>query len=229
MTALALSCRELTVHWRGRRVLGPLDLDIEAGEKVALHGGAGTGKSALLQAVVRRDAYDRDLRLSGRVLLGERDVRAERRLATLRQRVGLVPPFPTMLPGSVYDNVAFAPRMRGVTDQGALDAIVERSLRTAALWTDVRDRLGAAATAFSVGQQQRIAIARAIAQKPGLLLLDQPFALLDDGTARLLETTLVELPDTTVVLATPSERRASRFAPRVIALDPDERRAGHGG
>ncbi|TNE92155.1 MAG: ATP-binding cassette domain-containing protein [Deltaproteobacteria bacterium] len=227
MNALGIEARELKVRWRGRLVLGPLDLDIGAGERVSLHGAAGSGKSALFQALVRRDAYDRDLRVRGSLRLGSMDVLGERRLSHLRQRVGLVPPFPTMLPGTVYDNVAFAPRMRGVEDRGALDALVEQALRTAALWTQVRDRLDAPATEFSVGEQQRIAMARAMAQQPGVLLLDQPFALLDDATARLLEATLYELPDTTVVLATPDERRASRFSPRVIELG-GQQKVAHG-
>ncbi|MCO4746844.1 MAG: ATP-binding cassette domain-containing protein [Proteobacteria bacterium] len=218
MNALSVDCSALEVRWRGRLVLGPLQLAIDAGERVSLHGSSGSGKSGLFQAIVRRDAYDRDLRVTGRLSIGGQSAFAERRLDRHRRRVGMVTAFPTMLPGTVYDNVAFAPRMAGLRDRSAVDARVEAALRTAAVWEDVKDRLSEPPTRFSAGQQQRITIARALAQQPGLLLLDQPFTLLDTVTAQTLESALQQLPDTTIIMATPDERRASRFAARVVEL-----------
>lgn len=219
MNGVSLSCDGVSVRWRGRPVLGPLDLEVEPGERLSLLGGAGTGKTGLFQAVVRRDSYDADLRVSGSIRVDGRPVDTGWSLLSLRRRVGFVTPFPTMLPGSVYDNVAFPARVCGERSRSALNSLVERALRTASVWDDVRERLDAPATNFSVGEQQRVAIARAIAQRPGLLLLDQPFALLDEGTGRQVEESLFELPDTTVILATPDQRRASRFSPRVVELE----------
>jgi phosphate transport system ATP-binding protein len=216
--ALSVRCAGLSVSWRSRVVLGPLDLEVGAGERVALLGGSGSGKTGLFQAMVRRDSYDEDLAVTGDLRINERSILSSWPLLALRRQVGFVTPFPVMLPGSVYDNVTFPLRMRGERSQSVINGVVEQALRTAKAWESVRERLSDPATDFSVGEQQRVAIARAVAQQPGLLLLDQPFALLDEGTGRAVEESLCELPDTTVILATPNERRAGRFSPRVIAL-----------
>ena len=224
---MGIRARGLVVTWRHRQVLGPLDLDIEAGERVALLGRQRSGKSAFLQALVRRDAWDADLGVRGSLQVYGQDILKLRDLHGHRRTIGFVPSYPTMLPGSVYDNVSYAPRIQEDLGTAALDARVEWSLKAAAVWGATASRLAENAEHFSAGERQRIALARALAQAPRILLLDQPFAMLDSGTATAIQDSLLAIEDLTIILATSNPRRASQFATRVVDLPSVSDEADH--
>jgi phosphate transport system ATP-binding protein len=166
-TAGRLEVRDLSVWFGARRALDGVTLAVPPRAVTALVGPSGGGKSTLLRAVNRLVGLAGDARVEGRVLLDGTDVYAPGvDPSALRQRVGMVFPRPTPFRASVYDNVAYGARLAGVPPGAALDAVVERALRAAALWDEVRDRLRASALALSGGQQQRLCIARALAPAP---------------------------------------------------------------
>jgi len=147
------------------------------------------------------------------------DVRAMRDVFELRRRVGMVAPLPVGLPMSIYDNVAFAPRSAGLRAKGDLDAIVERCLRQAALWDEVKDRLGSLGTKLSGGQQQRLTIARALSHQPDILCLDEFSIAIDPVTTMRIEDVLKELKrDVTIILVTNLTQQARRLADRTMFL-----------
>jgi phosphate transport system ATP-binding protein len=184
MSAGHLELCELSVRFGTRVALDRVTLAVPPRAVTALVGPSGGGKSTLLRAVNRLVDRAADARVDGRVLLDGHDVYAPGvDAAALRRRVGMVFPRPAPFRASVYDNVAYGARLAGVRDGTALDTLVELSLRRAALWDEVRDRLRASALALSGGQQQRLCIARALAPGPEVLLLDEPTAALDPGAA----------------------------------------------
>jgi phosphate transport system ATP-binding protein len=161
------------------------------------------------------DEFVKGMRFTGDVEVHGRNVRAWRNLYALRRRIGVVFPLPVGLPLSVYDNVAFAPRLAGIDGKAELDAIVEKSLRRAALWDEVKDRLDALGSLLSGGQQQRLTIARALSQDPKILLLDEFSIAVDPVTTMRIEDVLKELrEEMTIVLVTNLVQQAQRLADR---------------
>ena len=215
-----LDVRDLSVRFGDRRALDRVTLAVPPRAVTAVVGPSGGGKSTLLRAVNRLAELAPGARLEGRVLLDGADVYAPGvDAAALRQRVGMVLPRPAPFRASVYDNVAYGARLAGARAGAELDAVVELSLRRAALWDEVRDRLRASALALSGGQQQRLCIARALAPQPEVLLLDEPTAALDPGAAQRIEELLYALRhDVTVLLVTHNLQQAARAAEHTAFL-----------
>ena len=205
----------LSVSYGSKVALRDVSLQIQRGEVLGVIGPAGSGKTTLLRILNRMDEFVPALKWTGDVRFDGRDLRSWKNLPALRRRIGVVFPLPTGLPLSVWDNVALAPRLRGVRNRADLDVIVERSLRRAALWDEVKDRLGTLGSRLSGGQQQRLTIARALSQDPELLLLDEFSIAVDPVTTMRIEEVLRELRgEMTIVLVTNLVQQARRLADR---------------
>ncbi len=207
--------RGLTVSYGGKPALRDADLDVYRNEIFGIIGPANSGKTSFLRALNRMDAFDPSMDVQGAVRINGKDVSDWRNVYALRSRIGVVFPLPVGLPLSVFDNVAFAPRLRGVRKKAALDQVVEHCLRRAALWDEVKDRLDSLGSMLSGGQQQRLTIARALSQEPELLLLDEFSIAVDPVTTMRIEDMLRELRrELTIVLVTNLVQQARRLADR---------------
>lgn len=212
---IELSVRKLSVSYGDKTVLSGVNFDVREREVFAIIGPANSGKTSFLRVLNRMDEFSRGMRFEGEVHIGGKDVRHWRNLYALRRRIGVVFPLPVGLPLSIYDNVALAPSLAGVRDKAKLDEIVERSLRRAALWDEVKDRLHALGSLLSGGQQQRLTIARALSQEPKLLLLDEFSIAVDPVTTMRIEDVLKELRrEMTIILVTNLVQQARRLADR---------------
>ena len=210
-----LEVEDLCIYYGDTRALGPVNLEVRRNEIFSIIGPAGSGKTSFLRVLNRMDEFTVGLRFEGTVRFDGRDISSVRNLYALRRRIGVVFPLPVGLPMSVYDNVAFAPRTRGIRSRQALDEIVERCLRRAALWDEVKDRLDALGSLLSGGQQQRLTIARALSMEPDLLLLDEFSIAVDPVTTMRVEAVLKELRDEmTIILVTNLTQQARRLAQR---------------
>ncbi|MCC7052939.1 MAG: ATP-binding cassette domain-containing protein [Gemmatimonadaceae bacterium] len=211
----AIDIRNLSIRYGAVEALRPTTLRIARGTIHGIIGPAGSGKSSLLRTLNRLSVERDGATASGSIRIDGTDVLALRgdALAAFRRGIGFVFATPQPLPRTIFENVAFAPRMAGIRDQAALAAMVERALRTAQLWEEVADRLDLMATQLSGGQQQRLCIARALALTPGVILLDEPCSALDPITTYRIEQTLLRLtPGVTVVLVTNNVHQAERIA-----------------
>jgi phosphate transport system ATP-binding protein len=210
-----LTVRGLSIRYGAKVALQGVDLDVRPNEIFGIIGPANAGKTSFLRALNRMDEFVPDMRVDGAVTFAGRDLRTIRNLYALRSHIGVVFPLPVGLPLSIYDNVALAPRLRGVKAKSELDGIVERSLRRAALWDEVKDRLKNLGSLLSGGQQQRLTIARALSQEPELLLLDEFSIAVDPVTTMRIEEVLKELrQELTIVLVTNLVQQARRLAAR---------------
>jgi phosphate transport system ATP-binding protein len=210
-----LSVRGLSIRYQDKVALSGVDLDVLPNEIFGIIGPANSGKTSFLRAINRMDEFVPHMRVDGSIRFAGRDVREVRNLYALRRRVGVVFPLPVGLPLSVYDNVALAPRLAGKRKKADLDPIVERCLRRAALWDEVKDRLRNLGSLLSGGQQQRLTIARALSQEPDLLLLDEFSIAVDPVTTMRIEDVLKELrAELTIVLVTNLVQQARRLANR---------------
>jgi len=205
---------DLTVTYGGKAVLSGVSLNIRRNEIFGIIGPANSGKTSFLRVLNRMDVLTEGMGYTGTVSFDGRDTRAWRNLYALRRRIGVVFPLPVGLPMTVYDNVALAPRLRGAP-KADLDGIVERCLRRAALWDEVKDRLDALGSLLSGGQQQRLTIARALSQEPEVLLLDEFSIAVDPVTTMRIEEILRGLKsELTIVLVTNLVQQARRLADR---------------
>ena len=210
---------KLAVRYDGHPALRGIDLTVIESEILAIIGPAHSGKTTLLRCLNRMIDFEPRARVEGTVLLDGVDVRRMRDVTELRRRVGFVAPLPVGLPLSIYDNVAFAPRMAGIGDRAELDVRVERCLRQAALWDEVKDRLGDLGTKLSGGQQQRLTIARALSHDPEVLCLDEFSIAIDPVTTMRIEEALRALRESmTIVLVTNLVQQARRLADRTAFL-----------
>lgn len=209
-----LSVRDLTIRYGEKVALNKATFQIRENEIFGVIGPANSGKTSFLRAINRMDEMTPAMHVSGEVLFNGKDVSQWRNLYALRSRIGVVFPLPVGLPMSVYENVAFAPKLRGL--KGAeLDEIVERCLTRAALWDEVKDRLDSLGSLLSGGQQQRLTIARALSQEPEVLLLDEFSIAVDPVTTMRIEDVLKELKkEMTIVLVTNLVQQARRLADR---------------
>jgi len=209
-----IAIRDFSFWYGVNRAVAGVSLDIAQRAITAFIGPSGCGKSTLLRSINRLNALIPGTRHSGAVLLDEEDVYAKGfDVVTLRQRVGMVFQRSNPFPRSIYDNVAFGPRVNGIARRGELDEIVETSLKRAALWEEVRDRLRTSALALSGGQQQRLCIARALANDPEVLLLDEPASALDPIATQRIEELLYELRrELTIVIVTHNLQQAARLS-----------------
>ena len=216
---MAVEVEDLHLSFGGKEVLHGISFDIRRNEILGIIGPAQSGKSSLLRCFNRTIDFDADARVSGTIRLDGEDVRRVRDVFALRRKIGMVAPLPVGLPLSIYDNVAFAPRAAGLRGRTALDDIVERCLRQAALWDEVKDRLGSLGTALSGGQQQRLSIARALSHDPTILCLDEFSIAIDPVTTMRIEDVIKELRrDITIVLVTNLVQQARRLADRTMFL-----------
>ena len=210
-----VTVRGLSVRYGDHVALQGVDLDVRAHEILGVVGPANAGKTSLLRALNRMDELVPGMRVDGEIRFAGRDVRSVRNVYALRRRIGVVFPLPVGLPLSTYDNVALSPRLAGVRRRADLDVIVERCLRRAALWDEVKDRLDGLGSLLSGGQQQRLTIARALSQEPELLLLDEFSIAVDPVTTMRIEEVLKELrAELTIVLVTNLVQQARRLADR---------------
>jgi phosphate transport system ATP-binding protein len=209
----------LTVRYGKGVALREVSLDVRANEVIGVIGPAGSGKTTLLRVLNRTIDQVPAARVAGRVCLDGQDIRALRNVSSLRRRVGMVAPLPVGLPMSIFDNVAFAPRMAGVRDRAVLREKVEECLTQAALWDEVKDRLDDLGTKLSGGQQQRLTIARALSHDPEILCLDEFSIAVDPVTTMRIEDVLRELRTRmTIVLVTNLVQQARRLADRTAFL-----------
>jgi phosphate transport system ATP-binding protein len=210
-----IEAQDLTIHYGARAALTGVTLDVRQHEIFGIIGPANGGKTSFLRALNRMDEFVPNMRVTGTVKVHGRDVRTVRNPYALRSRIGVVFPLPVGLPLSIYDNVALSPRLRGVRARSDLDGVVERCLRRAALWDEVKDRLQGLGSLLSGGQQQRLTIARALSQEPELLLLDEFSIAVDPVTTMRIEAVLKELRrEMTIVLVTNLVQQARRLADR---------------
>jgi phosphate transport system ATP-binding protein len=197
------------------RALKNVKLSVAEREIVALIGPSGCGKSTLLKTINRMNDLVEDCRIEGKVLLDGEDIYGAMDVTLLRKRVGMVFQKPNPFPMSVYDNIAFGPRTHGVKSRVKLDEAVETSLRAAAIWEEVKDRLKKNALSLSGGQQQRLCIARALAVNPEVLLMDEPTSALDPISTSKIEDLAAELKKRyTIVIVTHNMQQAARISDR---------------
>lgn len=210
-----LSVRDLTIRYGEEAVLRNVSLDVRENEIFGIIGPAGSGKTSFLRTLNRMDEEDGGMSVEGSIHFSGRDIHEVRNVYNLRQRIGVVFPLPVGLPMTIYENVALSPRLRGIRGKKKLDEIVERCLRRAALWDEVKDRLTALGSLLSGGQQQRLTIARALSQDPELLLLDEFSIAVDPVTTMRIEDVLRELKqELTVIMVTNLVQQARRLADR---------------
>ena len=210
-----VSVRNLSIRYGEKVALQGVDLDIRPNEIFGIIGPANAGKTSFLRALNRMDEFVPGMKVDGHVTFAGRDLRTVRNLYALRRHIGVVFPLPVGLPLSIYDNVALSPRLSGTHGKVTLDEIVERCLRRAALWDEVKDRLKGLGSLLSGGQQQRLTIARALSQEPQLLLLDEFSIAVDPVTTMRIEEVLKELKhELTIVLVTNLVQQARRLANR---------------
>jgi len=210
-----LTVRDLDFYYGPSKALSSINIDIQPQKVTALIGPSGCGKSTFLRCLNRMNDTIPGTRLEGQILLDGDDIYApDVDLASLRQRVGMVFQKPNPFPQSVYANVAFGPRVLGLTsDRGQLDHIVERSLRRAALWDDVADHLKKNALSLSLGQQQRLCIARVLAVAAQVILMDEPASALDPIATGKIEELIHELKARyTIVIVTHNMQQAARVS-----------------
>ena len=209
-----LRVRDLTIRYGDTVALKDASFDVLENEIFGVIGPANSGKTSFLRAINRMDEMTSNMHVTGEVLFNGKDVSQWRNLYALRSRIGVVFPLPVGLPMSIYENVAFAPKLRGVRGP-ELDEIVERCLTRAALWDEVKDRLKSLGSLLSGGQQQRLTIARALSQEPEMLLLDEFSIAVDPVTTMRIEDVLKELKqEMTIILVTNLVQQARRLADR---------------
>jgi phosphate transport system ATP-binding protein len=210
-----LEVENLSVSYASRPALTGATLQVEEHEVFGIIGPANAGKTSFLKAINRMDLFTSSMRVNGGIRFLGKDVRRWENVYSLRKRIGVVFPLPVGLPLSVYDNVALAPRLSGVRDRSELNVIVEKCLRRAALWDEVKDRLSSLGSLLSGGQQQRLTIARALSQEPDLLMLDEFSIAVDPVTTMKIEDVLRGLKkELTIILVTNLVQQARRLADR---------------
>ncbi len=215
-----ISIRNLSVSYGDLQALRDVSLDIPANRITVIMGPSGCGKSTLLKSLNRLLDTDDGARVRGQVILDGEDIYAPRTEVTrIRKKMGLLSQKPQVLPMSIYENVAYGPRIHGLESRRELDRRVERYLRVAGLWDEVKDRLREPASLLSVGQQQRLCLARGLAVEPEIILGDEPTSALDPQSSQNVERRLLDLKrDYTVVVVTHILRQARRIADHVAFL-----------
>ena len=215
-----IEIRDLTVSYDGARALDGVTLDIPRNRIFSIIGPSNSGKTTLLKAINRTLEFTAGVSVSGKILIDGEDTGKIWNVYELRRSIGMVFPLPVGLPLSVYDNVAYAPRMAGAHKKADLDEIVERCLKQAALWDEVKDRLKTLGTMLSGGQQQRLTIARALSHDPDILCLDEFSIAIDPVTTMRIEDVLVQLKEKmTIILVTNLVQQARRLGDMTCFLN----------
>jgi phosphate transport system ATP-binding protein len=212
---LKLKVEDVTIGYSGVPALSNVSLDVRENEIFGIIGPANAGKTSFLKALNRMSDFEPGMTVQGDIHFNGREIRQLRNVFAYRSRIGVVFPLPVGLPLTIYENVALAPRLRGVKSRAELDVIVERCLTRAALWDEVKDRLNALGSLLSGGQQQRLTIARALSQDPQLLMLDEFSIAVDPVTTMRIEDVLKELKsEMTIIMVTNLVQQARRLADR---------------
>jgi len=206
----------LNFFYKDKQVIKDVNMEINANEIYALFGPANSGTTTLFRAITRLSDLDKGVRMEGEILLDGKDIRAaDVSVTDLRRRVGMVFEEPVTLPMSIFDNIAYGPRMSGVKDKAILAEKVEKALRMTVLWDEVKDRLHTPALRLSGGQQQRLCIARILALEPDVILLDRPCAALDPISTYKIEESLQQLKEQfTIIIIPHNVQQAGRIADR---------------
>lgn len=208
-----ISISDLELYYGNFKALKDIYLEVPENEITAFIGPSGCGKSTLLKSLNRMNDLIEGCRITGQVLLDGEDIYKGMDINLLRKRVGMVFQKPNPFPMTIYDNVAFGPRTHGVRSKVKLDEIVEKALRDAAIWDEVKDRLKKNALGMSGGQQQRLCIARALAVQPEVLLMDEPTSALDPISTSRIEDLALELKkEYTIVMVTHNMQQAARIS-----------------
>lgn len=208
-----IQVRNLELFYGENKALKDISLDIDAKKVTALIGPSGCGKSTFLRTINRMNDLIDSVKITGEILIDGKDIYKEYDEIDLRKKVGMVFQKPNPFPMSIYDNIAYGPRIHGIKDKKSLDEIVEKSLKGSALWDEVKDRLKKSALGLSGGQQQRLCIARTIAVSPEIILMDEPTSALDPISTNKMEELMYELKKQyTVVIVTHNMQQAGRIA-----------------
>ncbi|EHH4741516.1 phosphate ABC transporter ATP-binding protein [Listeria monocytogenes] len=209
-----IETKDVDLFYGSKQALQKIALNIKKNQVTALIGPSGCGKSTFLRTLNRMNDLIPNVKTTGEIHIGGENVQDPKiDMVNLREKVGMVFQQANPFPFSIYDNVAYGPRMHGIKDKKVLDEIVERSLRQAALWEEVHDRLDRSAIGMSGGQQQRLCIARVLAVKPDVILMDEPTSALDPISTAKVEDLILELKkDYTIVIVTHNMQQASRIS-----------------
>ena len=231
--AITLETRDMNLFYGASQALKSVSMKIPRHQVTAFIGPSGCGKSTLLRSFNRMNDLVDGVRITGEILLDGEDIQSPSiNIAQLRRRVGMVFQKPNPFPKSIYENVAFGLRIQGINNRSTLDEIVEWSLRGAALWDEVKDRLDESAFGLSGGQQQRLVIARAIAVQPEVILLDEPASALDPISTNKIEELILQLKERfTIVIVTHNMQQAKRvsdhtafmYMGELVEFNPTER------
>lgn len=205
--------RNMDLYYGSFHALKNINIDIPEKEITAFIGPSGCGKSTFLKTLNRMNDLVENVKIDGKVELDGKNIFKDMDAITLRHKVGMVFQQPNPFPKSIYDNVAYGPRIFGITKKSDLDEIVERSLKQAAIWDELKDRLNKSALGLSGGQQQRLCIARTLAVEPEVILMDEPTSALDPISTSKIEDLAMELKDKyTIVIVTHNMQQAARIS-----------------
>ncbi len=209
--------KDLNLYYGDFHALKDIDMELEKNEISAFIGPSGCGKSTFLKSLNRMNDLVEGCKITGNVRLDGEDIYGGMDVSHLRKRVGMVFQKPNPFPMSVYDNVAYGPRTHGIHSKAKLDEIVETSLRNAAIWDELKDRLKKSALGLSGGQQQRLCIARALAVQPEVILMDEPTSALDPISTSKIEDLVIELKkDYTIIMVTHNMQQATRVSDKTV-------------
>lgn len=205
---------KLNLHYGSFHALKDIDMQITKGEVTAFIGPSGCGKSTFIKTLNRMNDLVEDCKIDGKILFHDRDIYSkDYDINLLRKRVGMVFQKPNPFAMSIYDNITFGPKTHGIKDKDSLDSIVEKSLKDAALWDDLKDRLHSSAIGLSGGQQQRLCIARTLAVDPEVILMDEPTSALDPISTSKIEELILKLKkDYTIIIVTHNMQQAHRIS-----------------
>jgi phosphate transport system ATP-binding protein len=211
---IKIQVKNLTLYYGKFKALGDIKMDIPANKITAIIGPSGCGKSTLLRSLNRMNDLTPNVHIEGEVILdGENIYAPGKDVVDIRRRIGMVFQRPNPFPKTIYENVAYGPRLYGIHRKADLDEIVERSLQQAALWEEVKDKLSQSGLAISGGQQQRLCIARALAVEPEIILMDEPASALDPIATLKIEELMQSLKDDyTIVIVTHNMQQAARVS-----------------
>ena len=211
------SVKGLDLYYGDFHALKDVNLDINAKEITAFIGPSGCGKSTFLKTLNRMNDLVEGCKITGDVRLDGENIYSGMDVSQLRKRVGMVFQKPNPFPMSIYDNIAYGPRTHGIHNKAKLNEIVETSLRQAAIWDEVKDRLNKSALGMSGGQQQRLCIARALAVQPEVILMDEPTSALDPISTSKIEDLVIELKkDYTIIMVTHNTQQATRVSDKTV-------------
>ena len=216
----AVTIKDLNVHANQHHILKNINLKIPRNQITVLLGPSGCGKTTMLKCMNRLTLLNNELKVNGNIFIDDEDIlNTKKNLPSMRQKMGLLSQRPYPLPMSIYKNIAFGVKLKGIRQKKLIDYAVEKYLHEVGLWDEVKDRLHAPATSLSIGQQQRLCLARGLAVKPRIILTDEPTSALDPISSKIIEDLFHDLKKHyTIVLVTHILRQAKRLADNVIFM-----------